>query len=418
MVLTPSLKSFLKSSFIFTASGVIVNVLGYLFHLLVGRFLGPGSYSEITTVFAYGTLLSAPVMVLSVIVVGQSGLYLDSATKSAYLSSLRAYFDSLARSVPFLLSSYLILAILGYLNHLSLLSAFIMPAFVLTFLFAQLYPILLQSAHLFTPLSLILLMTGTLKLTAALIAPYYSSAPAVLLLLVFVNLAQIAFSRRYLSRAKSSLSSFTISQIWQDPRFKLTLLSLLGLIAFNNLDLVLAKQLLPADSAGIYGVWSLFAKAIVYSFLPLSSVALVFFTDRQHHSHSRQLLFLSVVFLGLVGIIAYYTFQALSDLLVTRLMGIAYAPLIPLLSYAALFGTGYSLIYLLNNYLLARSSRLAILPLPLTVIAVICLVIWGRADLSRFITTNTWIILGILSLYFVILSSVKFARTKHISAER
>lgn len=370
-----SLKHFIRSSAIFTVAGVIVNILGYAFHILAGRYLGPSSYSEITAVFAYGMLLSVPIMVISVVIVSQSGGHADQSKRSAFLSSLRTYFDTLAHSYLLIAGLYLGLALFGYFNHLSLSSAIIMPAFVLTLLYSQLYPILLQASKRFTPLAFILIVTGVLKLAAASVAPFFPSASLILLLLVISNLVQIYLSRRYLPRSSERVDPFSLSTIFSDPRLKLTFFSLLGLVALNNLDVVLSKQFLQADFSGMYGVWSLFAKAITYSFIPLSSVALVFFTDAEHRHNSVRILVLSLIFLSFTGVVSYFAFALLSTFLVTDLMGPSFAPLLPLLPFSAIFGTVYSMIYLLNNYYLSVSSKLSLLPLTFAIVTGLVLLV-------------------------------------------
>ncbi|MFH2085539.1 MAG: hypothetical protein ABII21_02020 [bacterium] len=401
MATSTSLSHFLKSSAIFTISGVLVNLLGYAFHIFAGRYLGPGSYSEITTVFAYVMLLSVPIMVVNFVIVSQSGSYSHGPARAAFLSSLRNYFDTLARSYSLLAGLYSGLALLGYLNHLSIATALVMPAFVLTLIYAQLYPILLQSAKRFIPLSFILLTAGFLKLAAALTALWLPSAPLILFLLALANLIQVWLARRYLPAAPINVTPFSPAQIIADPRLKLIFLSLLGIIALNNLDVVIAKQVLPAGMAGMYGVWSLFAKAITYSFLPLSSVALVFFTDRESIHHSSRILFYSIIFLSATGITAYFAFRLLAELLVTKLMGPAFSPLSSLLPTAAVFGTLYSMIYLINNYYLSVNSKLALLPTIVVPISML-VILFTNHSLSSFTATIT--LCGGLALLTYLLS--------------
>lgn len=394
MAISDSLKSFIKSTAIFTIASVFVNLLGYAFHVFAGRYLGPASYSDITTILAYATILSVPVTVLGVVVIKRAGHHHN---KSLYLRSLLSYFDSLSRSVPVLITIYLTLSGLGYLNHLSSSTILLMPIFVITFVFAQLYAILLQAGKLFSPLSLVITITGILKLTGALLTPFFPFATPILLLLIVSNFAQIWLSRRYLLSNFSKLgeimreSPFTL----RDPSLRLTFVSILGLILLNNLDIVLAKQFLTASEAGIYGVWSLFGKAITFSFIPLSSVALVFFADKESDHNPLHILYPSIIFLVICGTLAYFVFYLLSNFMVTTLMGAEFVALIPLLPRSAIFGTVCSLIYLINNYYLSQSSKLAYLPAAITLIILVVLLVMGTT-LSNFTSLIT--LTAVLSL--------------------
>ena len=396
MAISSSLKSFARSSVIFTGASIFVNLLGYAFHIFAGRYLGPANYSEVTTILAYATILSAPVLVASVIIIKSAGIHKN---KASYLISLQHYFDSLAHSYTSLIALYIGLAVLGLLNHLSLTSALIMPAFAITFIFAQLYASLLQADKLFSSLSLIITITGVIKLTGALLTPFFPSATPILLLLIISNFAQMYLVRRYLLARHGTLPALPIPTISRnDPTIWVTLISILGLTLLNNLDIVLAKQFLPAAEAGIYGVWSLFGKAIAFSFLPLSSVALVFFADNENDHNHLHILLPSIFFLVACGVLAYFAFYLLSGFMVTTLMGAKFDELIPLLPYSAIFGTVYSLIYLINNYLLSQNSRLAYLPAMITIIILVILSAWGKSldDFIRLITISSG---GLLLLY-------------------
>lgn len=391
-----SLKSFVKSSAIFTLSSIFVNLLGYIFHVFAGRYLGPANYSDITTTIAYATIISVPVLVASIIIVKKAG---SQHNKALYLRSLLQYFDSFARALSTLTLAYLALTILGYLNHLSLWTILLMPVFVITFVFAQLYSVLLQAGKFFTLLSVAITVAGLLKLAGALLAPFYPFTTPILILLIISNFAQIYLARRFILkhsvRVPSRVESpFTLTS----PTLKLTFISVLSLALLNNLDIILAKQFLPPVSAGLYGVWSLFAKAITYTFIPISSVALVFFSDNQDYHNPLHILYPSLAFVFLSGLVAYFGFYLLSGYLITLLMGAKYNELIPLLPLSAISGTVYSLIYLINNYYLSQNSHLAYLPVIITTTIVILLSLLGN-NLSTFIHLITWGTGSLLLIY-------------------
>lgn len=405
MILSNSLKSFVKSSAIFTLASFFVNLLGYAFHVFAGRYLGPASYSEITTVIAYATILSIPVFVLTILIV----------RRAKYLASLMRQFDKLSANVPLILGSYLTLITLGLLNHLSLVTALIMPAFALSFVLAQLYGVLLQAGKLFSPLSLVITASGVLKLVGALLTPYFPTPLPVLVLLILANLTQIFLSRRFLLAKYSGQDDgvgpalFSLS----DPLLKLSFVSVLGMVLLNNMDIVLAKQFLSSTEAGIYGVWSLFAKAITYSFVPLSAVALVFFSDQKETHDPKHILYPSAVFLVFGGVLSYLAFKYLASFLVTALMGAEFSALIPLLPLAAIFGTLYSLIALVNNYFLANSSPLALVPAGIAAIMTLLVIIYGH-DLSGFISVMSYGALSLLLLY----PTTILLRTKRASSRQ
>lgn len=412
MAKTHSLRSFVQSSTIFTLATVLVNFLGYAFHVLSGRYLGPVSYSDITTILAYAIILTVPVTVGSVLIIKRAGSHPD---KGAYLQRLLSSFDYFIRPSPLLLALYLGLVLFGYCNRLSSVTLPLMPVFVLTYLLAQLYASLLQAGKLFSPLSLIIIVTGLLKLGGALLAIVLPSPVPILLLLIVSNLSQIWLARRRIfrqyGRATAHAARLTFSLT--SSVLRLTFISILGLTLLNNLDIVLAKQFLAPELAGLYGVWSLFAKAITFSFIPLSSVALVFFADADSDLPPTRLLYPSLAFLIFSGVLAYGAFALLSPLLITTLMGPQFSPLIPLLPLAAIFGTVCSLIYLLNNYFLSQNSLLALLPAGLTLALASLIIIWGKT-LPNFIQLLTFGSTLLLLLY----PTTVYLRTKRAFSPR
>lgn len=412
MAKTHSLRSFVQSSTIFTLATVLVNFLGYAFHVLSGRYLGPVSYSDITTILAYAIILTVPVTVGSVLIIKRAGSH---SNKPAYFTSLLSTFDYFIRPSPLLLALYLGLVLFGYCNRLSPLTLPLMPIFVVTYVLAQLYASLLQAGKLFSPLSLIIIVTGLLKLGGALLTLVLPSPVPILLLLIVSNLSQIWLSRRRIFREYGRANLHTARPTFSlaNPFLRLTFFSILGLTLLNNLDIVLAKQFLAPELAGLYGVWSLFAKAITYTFIPLSSVALVFFADADSDLPPTRLLYPSLAFLIFSGILAYGAFYLFSPLLVTTLMGPQFSPLIPLLPLAAIFGTVCSLIYLLNNYFLSQNSLLAYLPAIITIAIVILLSLLG-SNLTTFIHLITW---GTGSLLLIYPTTV-YLRTKRAFSPR
>lgn len=406
MAASTTLKSFVKSSAVFTLSSIFVNLLGYIFHIFSGRYLGPVYYGDITTTIAYATILSVPVLVVSIIIIKKSGI---QANKGLYLRSLLQYFDSLAKAFPILILTYFILTILGTLNHLSTATILLMPLFVITFVFAQLYSVLLQAGKFFTPLSVAITVAGLLKLAGSLLSPIYPFTTPILILLIISNFSQIYLARRFILKHSVGVSPRAQSPlVLTSPTLKLTFISVLSLALLNNLDIILAKQFLPPASAGLYGVWSLFAKTITYTFIPISSVALVYFFDNQDDHNPLHILYPSLVFVLASGLVAYFGFYLLSSYLITLLMGAKYNDLIPLLPLSAISGTVYSLIYLINNYYLSQNSRMAYLPAIITTVVVVMLSLLGN-NLSIFIHLITW---GTGSLLLIYPMTI-YLRTKH-----
>ena len=365
---------FLKHSAVFTIASVIVNVLGYLFHAIASRYLGPEKYSDVVTIIAYSLILSVPIMAANVVIVKRVGREKAIEQKRSVVAAIEKSLYELVkkhwRHLPFI---YLILMGAGYLNNLTFWSYLIMPFFVMLFVFSQIYVPLLQSIKLFFYLSITIAAVGIIKLSGAISTIFVDSVVWLLLLLTTSALAQAWLGHHYIktSTHKDLGSSFifSVKRIIHNKKVQLTFFSVLGVVLLNNLDVLFAKKFLTAHEAGLFGIWSLFAKLIAYSSIPLSAVALVFFADKNSQQESKKILLTSgllILGLGIALLGAYWWF---GELILTTFVGSEFLDITQVLPLAAVFGTFYSLIFVVNNYLLAHDSQAAlVIPIAIPVL--------------------------------------------------
>lgn len=384
--------SFIANSSIVTSATLAINLLGYAFHIFAGRGLGPATYSEITTMIAYSMIFGVPATVATVLIIKRIGEQKTTQDKFNLIHSFECFFFTLLSRPITLFLVYLFIALLGFFTGLNPVTYLTLPLFIFIFILAQLYAAFLTAGQLFTAFAFSTLIMGIIKLLGALSAPIFHLLPPVIISLILASLIQFIFSLFVLHHhyPRAFDSSSRLHTLFSVPTLMLTFLSILGIILLSNGDVVLAKRFLTDGEAGLYGAWSLFAKAITYTFIPLSQVALVYFTDKSEGITSpSRILSLSFMIIVFAGITAYLGFTYFGNWFIILLMGAQFSALVPLLPSAAIFGTVCSLIYLINNYFLSTNSRLSLMPALIALLILTVLALSGH-DLASFTLLITY----------------------------
>lgn len=351
---------FIQGSFFLTVSSVVINLLNYFFHFLAGRSLGPSGYGEIIALLSYLYLFSIPATVVSTVIIQKIGS--RSKNQLDYVFSLEYFFWKLIKKW------WLIIALLVFITpfipkvtNLTPAASYVFTPLIILGFITLFYQSSLQGLRMFLVFSLINIVAAILKLTGAVLAALrIDGLSTILFFLIFSSLITLIISylillnRRGVIKPKNIEKSLT--HIITNTQFIMTLVSIVALTAFNNLDIVFVKKFFTATESGIYSSWSLFAKIILYLVGPMVSVSFVFFASNENKDKQKTTLFLSLVLLGVIGLLSYIGYKTFALSIITILFGNKFISLTPYLSLAGIFGSFYALIAFLNNYFLANKS--------------------------------------------------------------
>lgn len=130
--------------------------------------------------------------------------------------------------------------------------------------------------------------------------------------------------------------------------------ALLAFFALSNADVVVARNVLPAHSAGLYAGGLILAKAVL--FLP-QFVIIVAFPSMSTASERRRALTRSLVLVGALGALATVGAFVLRDLALVFIGGDDYREIASTLWVFAILGTALSMLQLLVYSVLARQGR-------------------------------------------------------------
>jgi O-antigen/teichoic acid export membrane protein len=322
-----SSNSLARDSAIVFAGSMAANVGAYIYHLLMGRFLGPSGYGELSSLVSILYIFTVPLIVGQTVLVkfisgfkahgevGQAKSLFVSVTKFCIVISLIG-FPLILLCSP-LITSFLHLSstTLFFLVYLQFVFSLLIVA---TASMIQGYQKFVWYA-LFSAAAILIKLALSVPLASwgvfgVLLAAAISSA--IFYILYFVPL-------QFILRAKSKPTNLTKRETiaFTVP----TLLTLLGVTSIYSTDIILVRHFFPAVDAGLYAALAILGKIIFYA---SSSVSLVLFPVLSEQvakgKASRKLIgsaagAVAVVSFGLAGI--YFIFP---DFIVSMLFGNAY----------------------------------------------------------------------------------------------
>lgn len=390
--------SLARNSAIVFAGSMAANVLAYVYHLLMGRLLGPAGYGEFSSLISIFYIFSVPIVVAQTVLVkfisgfkargavGQAKSLFWSVTKLVVLISLIG-FPVILLAAPWI-TSFL---------HLSSLVLFILVYFIFVITLLSIAPAsMLQGYQRFVWLSVFAVTAVAIKIVLS--VPL--TAWGVYGVMLAAALAGVCiyvlyyFPLRFVLTAKSEKSRMSKRDAF---KFALpTLLIQLGITSLYTTDIILVRHFFPAAEAGLYAAIAILGKVIFYA---SSSVALVLFpvlSERTETGAATKKLTLSAVG-GVTAIsvgitVLYFLFP---NLIVGSLFGNAYAGAGAFLGWFGIFLSLFSIGGIIVTACLALGrTGVWFIPAACAILQIIGITIW-HGNIGIVISLN----IGICTLY-------------------
>lgn len=340
-----------KGALVVTAAGMTANLFGYIYHLVIGRVLGPERYGELATYLSLIFLFGIPSSTLATVVTRQIATLLSQGKQGRISAFIQRFAIILG----------------GIVIGIGLIYVILIP-FLRTFLglsnirgLVAVYGIFASSFFLILPMSA---LQGTKRFTDFSIVSVIAAG----LRLVFgVAVARLGVTMILISNICSNLLSLLVSllplgalrQIPKQPVFVplITLLSfsvptLLATIAMTSLytiDTILVKHFFSAYDAGIYASLATLGKVILFASLSIAPVLFPTITMLAQQSISYRSILLNgffVVFSISVSIVLLY--GMFSSFVMLALFGNKFVSAAPYLGWVGVFMSGIAMM----NYLL------------------------------------------------------------------
>jgi len=351
--------SLTRSSAVVLTGTMVGNVSAYLYHLFIGRILGPVQYGELTALLSLLYIINVPTTVLQTVLTKFFSILKarNAFGKAAYLFSKMTQKIILIQCAGFVVLLPFTGMIAGFLHITS-------PMYIvwLYIVFATTTASIINGSVLtgfqkFTQAALYPNIGGILRLVFGVIGSFFGvgwtliSNIASNIISYFSYFLSLGFLRRSKAQrfplSELNVSSFSL------PAF----LATLGMTALYSQDVVLVKHFFSAYEAGVYGALSVLGRVIFFASFAVGMVVFPVISERKEQSreHGKVVLYsmLGVGFISLSILIIYLLFP---QFVVHALYGRAYEGAIEYLSLFGLFITLFSLSYLLTNISLAANK--------------------------------------------------------------
>lgn len=347
-----------RNSAIYFVGAMVANVFGYIFHLLVGRILGPSDYSVIVSLLSiYVVIMTGLAFIQTVAAKFTSNYYADKnysqiralkafLTKKFFVFSILLFIGCVALSK--VISDFLHIANVWYMIILS--------SALLTSLLLLINKGVLQGIQKFKQLAIIAVIESGGKLLLAVSLIYiglrlYGTIGAIALsplIGYLLTLAYLKFLKKYPTE-KSTLNRKEVLVYSVSAVFVVLILTL-----YYTVDVFLAKHYFSELQAGYYSALNTFGKII---FFGTSAVAGVMFpmvaAKFKKNENYRKIFWQSFAIVGIVVFFAVVVYFAFPDLIINLLLGTQYLAVRSDLGFMAIFVALYSLVFLFGQYFIA-----------------------------------------------------------------
>jgi O-antigen/teichoic acid export membrane protein len=404
------MKKFIKSTIAhpFFSSSVVmlvgtnsINAINYLYHVIMGRVLGPADYGELASFFSLISLLSVIPLSFGTVIIkfvaaskndqevtGYLKWFIKPVLITAFVLGLGTAFSS------FFLAEYLNTPHIWGIILIAISFLFSLPAY--------LFRSILQGLIKFHLVVISLISETAIKLLAGVLLVLIGWGVMGAMTGLFVSIItgwgiSYFFLRSHLNINKTD-------KIDRKGVLKFTFPVLIQTLAMTSLmsaDLIMVKHYFPSFEAGIYAAVATLGKIILFASAPVSTVMFPLVTQK----YARQEGYISVFVLSIVAtmlvvsgvIVIYFLFpQFIMGLLYgdRYLSGISllvpYAFFTGLLSVASLF---------INLFLSTNHTKVVAIPF---IAALVQLV--GISFLHNSIHEVVWVSIAVATLLFIALS--------------
>ncbi|RJR24497.1 hypothetical protein C4578_02660 [Candidatus Microgenomates bacterium] len=404
----------LKGSFVILIGSTLANFGAYLYHLLMGRLLGPVDYSVLESLISVLYYLGIPMTVFGVVVVKYISGEKDSEKIARFFTKilnkvalwgfygliifllLFPLFRNLLKIDSFLL--FLGLGITAYLG-----------------VFNSLFSYSLQGVMKFKDLSIYSVFSSWLKLFFSLVFLYfgfkvYGALIGLLLSSFLACLFGLNLAKKYINLFKSN--NISIKDSFGNIRsYSLAVFfTNFSLISLFTADIILARYFLPSVEAGYYASLSILGKVIFYASSPIVSVMFPLVSSKHSAGENYQKLFwMSFSLILLTSLIISIIYFSFPELMINFLFGKAYLEGASSLGLFAVFLTLYSLCSLFLNFYLSISRTKAIFLAGFFAVVQVILIFFNHGSIGEIVRINIFtlslLLLGLLLFY---IKSFKF----------
>ncbi|TSC88557.1 MAG: Capsular polysaccharide biosynthesis protein [Microgenomates group bacterium Gr01-1014_7] len=342
-----------------------INLLNYIYHLVIGRMLGPAFYGELAALISLMGLLGIIPGSLSLVIIK----YVSGAKNEREVAILIHWLKTKVFKISLIFFIFIIVispALASFL-HINKLSYLFLIALASLFAIQTLLNrSILQGLLKFKEMMLSVFLENGAKLLVSVALVYLGfRVGGAMLAFVIAALLGWLFTNHYLKIQTKEESNFSLNL---KPMLLFTIQILVQSLAVTSLyssDLILVKHFFSSHDAGLYASLSTLGKIIFFGAGPIGSVMFPIVSQRHAKGLRYKKIFLYSFFataaISLSILIVYLLFPRFA---VNLLYGSAYLESANLLVWFGIFMTLFTFSSLLINFHLSLNrTKVVVLPL-------------------------------------------------------
>lgn len=401
--------SFIRNSAILFAGTMAVNVLNYIFHLLLGRMASIELYGEIESLISLTQIISIPSATLGIIVIKYSAH--TKAEDNPYGSHLifKAFNQKIITlGIPlFLLALTITPLVKNFLKIEEYWPIILIWISMFLGLFSSVPNSILVGWQKFKETSWISIISTVVKIIAGvgmLKLGFGSSGVIGGFILSGIVLYILTIIALKFTRIKNGNSEKAIDFLAMKKYLLPALMGIISITILSNIDMVLAKNKLDAISSGQYGALTVASKAIFFATGVLASVLFSMSAEENHKKGNSRRQLRNAFFLTFLATAFATTFYFIfPEFVLGIFFGDKYLDTANYLGWFALMVSLFSFSHLFIQYLLSIQKTVAAFSfLIIALIEILAILIFAN---SIYTIVGTVIVIQIIAIltgaYFI-----------------
>lgn len=379
-----------SSSLIMILGSNMTNLINYLYHFIMVRFLSPANYGELATLIALLGLIGLIPGSLSLVIVK----YVSSVRSKEEITRLVHWMNHKVLILGVIIFAILVLSSSTISRFIKIENQILIILIGISFIFVlptTLNRSVLQGLLRFKHIIVSILLENTTKLLLGVLLVYigYSVGGAIfgLVLAIIIGWAVTRFFIRDYYIGKGGAVNIKPLLLFSIP----VLAQSFSLTSLYSTDLMLVKHFFSAHDAGIYAAISKMGQIIFFGTGPISAVMFPLISQRQSQGKNYYEIFayslMLTITLALVLLLIYY---AAPELAIKLLLGSSYLSAKNLLFIMGIYMSIFTLSSLFVSFNLSIGrSKVVFFPVLAAIIQIIGILLFHN-------TLNTIIVVSIL----------------------
>jgi O-antigen/teichoic acid export membrane protein len=389
--------------FFVTFGNNLINFLNYLYHLLMGRLLGPESYGELATLISLLGILSIVPFSFGLVIIK----FISSSKEDEEVSGLITWFNKRVTFLSILVFALILLSTPLISDFLKLKNPWYIPLIGLSFLFSLpsfLNKSILQGLLKFKEMVITQLGENILKLALGIIFVYtgievFGAMSGVVVATFFGWIISRYFIKGYAKKIEYPVKI--------KPMMLYSLPIIINTIAITSMfstDLILVKHFFTSHEAGLYASLSTLGRIIFFATAPISSVMFPMVSKKHSKGENYLGVFLLCLFLTFtLAAFVLLVYLLLPSLSINILYGSKFLEVSDLLIWFGVFMTLFTLSSLIITFCLSIGRTKVVYFSALAALGQAILIWFYHMDLLAVIMASIVVSALLLSVLFVYL---------------